>query len=115
MNDSGSFVGMCGASMIAVEIYEVYHQIRRDKYQIDQIDRQHVAEIARDELRGDARNVAGDDEQYERKAHCLRAVCPYIFDNRHRPGQPKADQHHRFKDPDHSEIPPCFRCGNSIS
>lgn len=76
---------------------EVNHHVRRDNHKVEQVRDQNVVEAMHDDLRRDASQVAGDNEQGEGKAHALGAVRLDVADKGERPGKSEADQHNRFQ------------------
>ena len=94
------------ARIVQLFVAEIDEQVRADSQQIEDIHGQHLGDVVRDQLRGDAADVAEDDQQNEREAHAARGGRTVIVDDRDRPRKATAQQHHGFKDILHGEAPP---------
>ena len=92
-----------GARVVQLLVAEVDEQVRADGQQIENIHGQHIGDVMGDQLRGDAADVAEDDEQDEREAHAARRAGAVVVDDGDRPRKAEAQQHHGFKNILHGE------------
>ena len=79
------FMGGRVARVVQLLVAEVDEQVRADGQQIENIHGQHIGDVMGDQLRGDAAEIAEDDEQDEREAHAARRAGAGVVDEGDRP------------------------------
>ena len=89
---------------VIAAVDEIDDHIGRNDHEIDDVHDQHIAEIAAQDLRGDPRDIACDDEQDELQTHRLGAARLNVFIHGQRPRAAEANKHHCFQNIRHFQF-----------